>query len=72
MLGMLKVISVMSFNLLITNAAWAQSSLRATGKATGDIATASPITINEPLLLLLFGLLLFFVATGIKLKLIKR
>jgi len=66
--GMLKAISVMAFNLLVTNASWAHSSV----KAAGDVASASPITINEPLLLLLFGLLLFSVATGIKLKLIKR
>jgi hypothetical protein len=66
--GMLKVICVMAFNLLGANAVWAQSSL----KARGEVASASQITINEPLLLLLFGVLLFSVATGIKLMLIKR
>jgi len=40
-------------------------------KASGYIASAGKTTINEPLLLLLFGLLLFFVATGIKLKFLK-
>lgn len=55
---------------MLTNALGAQSSL----KVTGEIASAgqTTITINEPLLLLLFGLLLFSVATGIKLKLLKR
>jgi len=68
--SLLKVIGFMAFVLLVTNAALAQSSL----KATGQIASAShtKITEFEPLLLLLFGLLLFSVATGIKLKLLKR
>jgi len=47
---------------------WTQSSLI----AMGEIASASHTTINEPLLLLLFGLLLFSVATGIKLKLLEK
>jgi len=54
------------FNM-ITNSGWAQSTL----KATGYIASDGQTTINEPLLLLLFGLLLFSVATGIKLKFLK-
>jgi len=53
---------------VITNALGTQSSL----KITSEIASANQTTINEPLLLLLFGLLLFSVATGIKLKLLKR
>lgn len=66
--GMLNVISVVAFNLLGASAVLAQSSL----KTAGEIAPASQVTMNEPLLLLLFGLLLFSVATGINLKLIKR
>ncbi len=54
--------------ILITNTIWALSAM----KAKGEIASATQITINEPLLLLLFGLLLFSVATVIKLKLLKR
>jgi hypothetical protein len=66
--GMLKAIGVMALSLLGPDTVWAQSSL----KAPAEIVSASQITTNEPLLLLLLGLLLFSVATGIKLKLIKR
>ena len=65
--NLLKVIGFMAFFTLMTGPVWAQSSL----KAIGYIASAGQTTINEPLLLLLFGLLLFSVATGIKLKILK-
>jgi hypothetical protein len=68
--SLLKFIGFVAFILLSANAVLAQSSLKATGK----VASASHTTITEvePLLLLLIGLLLFSVATGIKLKLLKR
>jgi len=68
--SLLKFVGFVAFILLSINGVLAQSSL----KATGQVASAShtKITEVEPLLLLLVGLLLFSVATGIKLKLIKR
>ncbi len=50
---------------------WAQTTAR---DAPGGVSKKSTFIMTdvEPLLLLLFGLLLFSVATGIKLKLLKR
>ena len=65
--SMRKAICVMALLSLNINIAWSQSTL----KAGGEIAASHHLTNNEPLLLLLFGLFLFSVATGIKLKLLK-
>ena len=68
--GLLKFLGSVAFILLSISAVLAQSTLKATGKVAS--ASHTKITEVEPLLLLLIGLLLFSVATGIKLKLIKR
>lgn len=89
--SLLKVIGVMTFTLLITNAVFSDNRIRAGGQVAAISAQQPMISYNvgaqptardatssksndssvefEPLLLLLFGLLLFAVATGIKLKL---
>ena len=68
--SLLKFVGFVAFILLSINGVLAQSSLKATGKVAS--ASHTQITEVEPLILLLIGLLLFSVATGIKLKLIKR